>query len=160
MPSDLSYLAAEVRGLRPACSFLGQIHAALRPIGYPVMRIFVGLAFVPHGYQKLLLVLSGHGTGFANFFAAHGLVPGHFWLIVVGCIEFFGGLMLAAGLLTRLVAVVLGVDLLLALIIVLLPTAGFNPENQLILMWGVMVFGVGCIGGGRASLDALIGREL
>lgn len=80
MPSDLSYPAAEARGLRPASPLLGRIHAALRPIGYPVMRIFVGLAFIPHGYQKLSLVLAGHSAGFAHFFAAHGFVPGHFWL--------------------------------------------------------------------------------
>lgn len=161
MASDVTYrVAEEPRGLQPACSFLGQVHAALRPIGYPVMRIFVGLAFVLHGYQKLSLVVSGHGAGFAHFFAAHGFVPGHVWLVVVGCIELFGGLMLAAGLLTRLAALAVGIDLLLALVIVLLPSAGFNEANQLILLWGLMVFGIGCIGGGPASLDALIGKEL
>lgn len=160
MPGEMSYPSVEVRGLRPMCAFLGAVHDALRPVGYPVMRIAAGLAIVPHGYDKLSLLLSGHGAGFAKFFAAQGLHPGIFWLAFIGCVEFFGGLMLAAGLLTRLAAVAVGVDLLMALVLVLLPHAGLHGENQLILMWGFMVFGIGCIGGGPASLDALIGKEL
>ncbi len=152
--------SAEIRALRPMCSFLGGVHGALRPIGYPVIRVATGLAFVSHGYVKLSLLLSGHGAGFAKFFAAQGLHPGLFWLAFIGCVEFFGGLLLATGLLTRLAAVAVGIDLLLALILVLLPHAGLSPENQLILMWGFIVFGIGCIGGGPSSLDALIGKEL
>ncbi|MGH7067097.1 MAG: DoxX family membrane protein [Acetobacteraceae bacterium] len=143
------------------CSFLGAVHDALRPIGYPVMRIAVGLAIASHGYVKLSLLLSGHGAGFAEkVFAAHGLHPGIFWLAFIGCVEFFGGLLLAAGLLTRLAAVAVGIDLLMALILVLLPRGGLNAGDQLILMWGLMVFGIGCIGGGPSSLDAVIGKEL
>lgn len=160
MSSDARYPLPEVAALQPMSAFLGRLHDAVRPLGYPVMRIAVGLAFVPHGYMKLSMVLSGHGAGFAKFFAAHGFVPGMFWLIVVGCIEFFGGLLLAAGLLTRVAALALGIDLLLALVIVLLPHVGFNEQNQLILMWGLMVFGIGCIGGGPSSLDAMISKEL
>lgn len=160
MSGDLAYPSAGIRGLRPMCSFLGGVHSALRPIGYPVIRIATGLAIVPHGYVKLSLLLTGHGAGFAKFFAAQGLHPGLFWLAFIGCVEFFGGLLLAAGLLTRAAALAVGIDLLVALILVLLPRAGLNPENQLILMWGFVVFGIGCIGGGPASLDALIGREL
>ncbi len=159
MPGEASSPSAEMRGLQPMCSFLGRVHATLRPIGYPLMRIAVGLAFVPHGYQKLSLLLTGQGASFAYFFAAHGFVPGMFWTIVVGCVEFFGGLMLAAGLFTRLAALALGIDLLLALVTVLLPAARFSPVNQLVLMWGCMVFGIGCIGGGPSSLDAMIGKE-
>ncbi|MDA8051566.1 MAG: DoxX family protein [Rhodospirillales bacterium] len=141
-------------------SFLGRVHSTLRPIGYPVMRIAVGLTVVPHGWQKLSLLLAGHAAGMARFFAAHGYVPGMFWLTVVALIEFFGGLMIAAGFLTRLAALAVGIDLLLALLTVLLPQGGFGLPNQLILMWGFMVFGIGCLGSGRFSVDALIGKEL
>jgi putative oxidoreductase len=160
MSGTTHYPTAESTALRPMCSFLGRLHAALRPIGYPVMRIAVGLALVPHGWTKLDVLLGGHAAGMEKLFAAHGFVPAAFWVTVVALVEFFGGLMLAFGFLTRLAAVAVGIDLLLALVTVLLPRAGFTPPVQLVLMWGLMVFGIGCIGGGAFSVDALIGKEL
>lgn len=152
------YATSEPTYPAPLFSFLAPVHAALRPIGYPVMRIAVGLAFVPHGWAKIQMLLSGKTAGFEKFLAHLGLVPPHAWLIVLTIVEFLGGLLLAAGLLTRLAAVAVGIDLLLIIILVFGPR-GF-AAYELLLLWGIMVFGIGCIGGGPYSLDALIGREL
>jgi len=60
---------------------------------YAIMRIVIGLLFVCHGAQKLFGVLGGfRGSGAAApLFSLMG---------VAGIIEFFGGLLIAVGLLT------------------------------------------------------------
>ena len=60
---------------------------------YFVFRVLVGLLFVQHGAQKLFGVLGGNQV--ATYFSLFG---------AAGIIEFFGGLMIAFGLFTRLVA--------------------------------------------------------
>lgn len=56
---------------------------------YALFRIVVGLLFAQHGAQKLFGALGGTAVAFPNFM---------FW---IGIIEFFGGLLVAVGLLTR-----------------------------------------------------------
>src|SRR5262249_61249035 len=60
---------------------------------YALMRFFVGLSFATHGAQKLFGFPAGHP------------VTGKPLLMVAGAIEFFGGLLIAVGLLTRIAAV-------------------------------------------------------
>lgn len=60
---------------------------------YVLFRLFVGLLFLQHGAQKLFGWFGAQGT--ASLFSLMG---------IVGVIEFFGGLVIALGLLTRLAA--------------------------------------------------------
>ena len=67
----------------------------------PLVRVAAGLFLVPHGAQKLFGWFGGYGidaTG--QFFAAKLGLPASLAL-VAGIIEFFGGLLLAAGIATR-----------------------------------------------------------
>ncbi len=66
---------------------------------YALMRIVVGLAFAQHGAQKLFGLLGGaDGLG--------GSVEMLSLMGLAGAIELVGGLLVAAGLLTRLAAFV------------------------------------------------------
>ena len=68
------------------------------------LRIMLGLVLFPHGAQKLLGWFGGYGfAGTMNFFTGTVHLP---WIIgfLVIMIEFFGSLMLIAGLATRFVA--------------------------------------------------------
>ena len=79
-----------------------------------------------------------------------------------GLIEFFGGLALAAGLATRFVAALVFGVMAVAVVFVHLPvgffwmTGGFEYP----LLWGVVALYFVVRGGGRYSLDAVIGREI
>ena len=70
---------------------------------YFVFRVVVGLLFFQHGAQKLL-----------GWFGAEGTVPLFSMIGVAGFIELVGGLAITVGLFTRLVALVGGVQMLVA----------------------------------------------
>jgi putative oxidoreductase len=59
---------------------------------YALLRIVAGLLFACHGAQKLFGVLGGHQAALTSQFG------------LAGVIEFVGGLMIAAGIYTGLVA--------------------------------------------------------
>ena len=81
--------------------------------------------------------------------------------LIAGLIEFFGGLMLAAGFMTRpIAALVFGMMAVAAIQVHL--TLGFfwtNGGFEYPLFWGLTALSFVLRGGGRYSLDALIGRE-
>src|SRR5499433_3053078 len=62
-----------------------------------VLRIITGFLFAEHGAQKLFGVMGGTG-------GMHLAFPEKLWF--AGVIEFFGGLLILTGLLTRLVALI------------------------------------------------------
>ncbi|HXW06592.1 MAG TPA: DoxX family protein [Vicinamibacterales bacterium] len=86
------------------------------PYGLLVLRLALGAVFAAHGAQKLFGVWGGGGPGgTAAFFAAIGIAPAFPLALLLGFLEFAGGLLLAGGgytlvtagllLLTQLVAV-------------------------------------------------------
>ena len=90
---------------RPLVPALGGVYAALAPAAEALLRATVGLLLVPHGAQKLFGWFGGGGlAATGEGFAGMGFEPGLFWATAVALLEFLGGLMLAAGLLTRPVA--------------------------------------------------------
>jgi putative oxidoreductase len=149
---------------RPLIPALAPLYEALSPFAEPMVRIAAGLLLVPHGAQKLFGWFGGYGLGATGqFFAAKlGLVPGAFFAGLAGGIEFFGGLMLAAGLLTRPVA---------ALVVGLMAVAAFHVHLangffwtagglEYPLLWGIVALAFAVRGGGRYSLDAALGRAV
>ncbi len=82
-----------------------------RPIGLLVLRIALGIIFIAHGYPKLAHLRSG--AQMQSFFVEHGL-PGYF-LYISGVLETFGGGLLLLGLFTRPVALLLGIEMCVAI---------------------------------------------
>jgi putative oxidoreductase len=135
---------------------------ALAPIGEPMVRAVTGLFLMPHGAQKLFGWFGGQGvdeTG--TFFITAYSLPASLALIV-GLIEFFGGLALALGLATRLAAGMVTVMMAVAVIDVHWTHGFFWTESgfEYPLMWGVLAFSFLLRGGGRYSLDSALGAEL
>jgi putative oxidoreductase len=134
----------------------------LSPLAEPLVRVASGLLLLPHGAQKLFGWFGGHGieaTG--QFFAAKlGLPPG--LALLTGLIEFVGGLALAAGLATRLVAALVLGMMLVAIFQVHLGNGFFWTSGgfEYPLMWGLVALSFVIRGGGRYSLDAVIGCEI
>jgi len=81
----------------------------LRPIGLLVLRFALGAIFLTHGYPKLVRP----NPEMQHMFAQHGL-PAQF-VYVAGILESFGGALLALGLFTRPAALLLAIEMAVAI---------------------------------------------
>lgn len=137
---------------------LGVLYRTFAPITEPLIRVLAGSSLAIHGFP----ILFGDKVAAAKFLASVGFHDGLFWSCIVGGVEFFCGLFLALGLLTRLVAAPI-IGFLVIAIVTYHWQYGFAWENRGIeypLFWSIVVFHFLVQGGGRWSLDTLIGREL
>ncbi|HYP58432.1 MAG TPA: DoxX family protein [Beijerinckia sp.] len=147
---------------KPIVPALASITKALSPYAEPLVRVTTGLFLMPHGAQKLFGWFGGYGleaTG--QFFASKlGLPPQ--MALLTGLIEFFGGLALALGFATRAAAALVVGMMTVAVIQVHLAKGFFWTDGgfEYPLMWGILALSFVIRGGGRYSLDALIGWEI
>ena len=128
-----------------------------------LMRISAGVIFAAHGAQKLFGSFGGGGLeGTAQWMASIGLEPGYLMALAAGSAEFFGGIALLLGLLTRPAAFVLAMTMLVAVITVHLPNGLFLSNNgyefglALLAITGALVLN----GGGKLSLDRMLSARL
>jgi putative oxidoreductase len=128
-----------------------------------VLRVVVGLLFVGHGSQKLFGAFGGHGLeGTGGFFESLGLKPGKLHAFGAGAAEFFGGALLALGLLTPLAALLLIGTMTVAIATVhgqkgIWSTEG-GYEYNLVLM--AVAFALAGVGPGKWSLDNALGIDM
>ena len=133
--------------------------AVLAPL---VVRVIVGIIMTAHGLQKLTEI------GPANFggqlLAGLGVPWPVFFGYVVTFTELIGGILLIVGLLSRLAALVLTIDLVVAISLVKVNVgliapqgSGAGAELDLALIAGFLV--ILLAGPGRLSLDYLLGIE-
>lgn len=81
-----------------------------------VLRVPVGVVLAAHGAQKLFGWFGGYGLeGTGQWMATLGLEPGYLMALLAGSAEFFGGLALIWGLLTRPAAAVTAFTMLIAI---------------------------------------------
>ncbi|MDX5361107.1 MAG: DoxX family protein [Alphaproteobacteria bacterium] len=134
---------------------------ALHDLGDLIIRASAGLILVPHGAQKLFGAFGGHGLdGTAQFFSTQlGLEPAFLLALLVAVTEFFGGIALAAGLLTRVAALGIVVLMAVAAFHVHLGNGFFwtNGGYEYPLLWGLVALGYVLRGGNRYSLDRKLG---
>jgi putative oxidoreductase len=133
-----------------------------------VLRLAAGLIFIPHGWSKI--AGEGGAAAFAADMAANYHIPS-FLGYVAAYSELIGGILLIAGLLTRLDAFLLACTMFVATFIVQLPDALYEvPPNAIklfVALRGIetplalfaITFALMWLGGGRISLDALLGIE-
>ncbi|NTF72699.1 DoxX family protein [Rhizobium rhizogenes] len=142
--------------MKPFLPFLRPVYDALEPYAYPVVRITAGLLLVPHGAQKLFGWLGGNPTLAAGAFRAIGFEPAELLVMITGGIEFFGGLLVAAGFLTRPAAAICAG--LLAVTIWVTSARGWGAMEYSVL-WTMVCLAIAVRGGERLSVDRTIGRE-
>jgi putative oxidoreductase len=148
----------------PASSGPAAVFDKLAPLAYPLVRVTAGLLLMPHGAQKLFGWFGGYGlTATGEFFSGSlGLQPGLLFALLVGGVEFFGGLALVLGLLTRPAALAVTVVMAVAAFGVHLPNGFFWSDGgyEYPLMWGLVAFAVFLRGGDRYSLDRSLGLPI
>jgi putative oxidoreductase len=117
-------------------------------IALAVMRIAAGLLFVEHGVQKLFGGMGGFGGP-----GQTAPVVSQFGL--AGVLEFFGGLLIAAGLFTRPVAAILILEMIVAFFQAHLPRGGWPIQNEgeIALLYASIFVALAGLGGGAFSVD-------
>ena len=100
--------------------------SSMQACGLTVLRITVGIVFLVHGYQKLFH-MGFHGV--AGMFGHLGIPLPFVSAVVVTLVEFIGGILLIAGLLTRFAAAALAIDMIVAILVVHLKH-GFYAQNS------------------------------
>jgi putative oxidoreductase len=127
--------------------------------GLLLLRVFVGLAFVGHGTQKLFGWWGGYGPqGTGGFFTGLGYRWGVAMAVIAGLTEAGGGTLLALGLATPLACGMIAMVMLNAIFAVTLKRA-FMAGSELELAYLVVAVSLAATGPGRFSLDRAIGWD-
>ncbi|MFV8572584.1 DoxX family protein [Marinobacter sp. SBS5] len=120
------------------------------------LRIPAGIIFIAHGAQKLFGAFGGYGLeGTGQWMASIGLEPGYLMALGAGSAEFFGGIALLLGLLTRPAAFVLAITMLVAILTVHVSNGLFMSNNGYEFGLALISISVALLfsGGGKLSLD-------
>ena len=127
-----------------------------------VIRVPVGFILSAHGAQKLFGWFGGFGLeGTGQWMASQGFTPGYLMALLAGSAEFFGGISLILGFLTRPAAAVTAFTMLMAMTVHIgngLFVSNNGYEFALILLAATTALMVA--GGGRLSLDKFIETKL
>lgn len=149
------------RGGEPRLFFprLEPVYQRLSGLAYPLIRVAAGAILVPHGWRKLSDPTALKSL--VEMLHKVGLEPAGALAWSVGSLEFFGGLLLMVGLLTRPVALLIAAEMAVITFKVLWPNGFFvgarGYEHN--LLWGLLACAIACRGGGRWSIDRLLGKE-
>jgi len=120
----------------------------LQPFGLLALRLALGIIFFAHGYPKLAHL----GGGMQGFFVEHGL-PGYF-VYISGVLEVFGAVLLVLGLFARPAALLLAVEMAVAIWKVH-SSKGYLAvhEYEFPLTLAMACFALATVGAGAFSLD-------
>jgi putative oxidoreductase len=124
-----------------------------------ILRVILGFLFAAHGWQKFNeFTIAGTQASFAKM----GVPAAEIAAPAVAVLELAGGIALIVGILTRVVAALLAVDMLGALFLVHAPAGIFASAGgyELVLVLAAAALAVALTGAGRISVDrALFGRK-
>lgn len=129
-----------------------------------LLRLLVGGLFIAHGAQKLGIIDGSPLSGVASvaaYFKSIGITPPLFWAWIVTLVEFFGGIAIFFGLLTRAACGLIIIDMTVAIVKahwafgVTVGKEGF----ELALSLAVIAVALLISGPGPFALDRILGVE-
>jgi len=138
---------------------LGALYDRLSPYSYAFMRFCTGAVLVPHGIQKITTGWAG-GSGIESI-ASHGLSPPALLAYLTTIAESAAAACLALGLFTRIAALMIWIEMAVIITVFQWKFGYFwtNRGIEYALLWWLMCTAIFFRGGGRYSLDRLIGKE-
>jgi len=123
----------------------------LRPLGLLVLRLALGLIFLFHGYPKLFSAARQTAETFARLGFANGTS------YAIGALEVFGGILLAVGFFTRPIALLLAMEMGVAIWKVHLAKGYLAVhEYEFALIVGAASLALATCGPGGISLDEIL----
>ncbi|WP_027039834.1 DoxX family protein [Mesorhizobium ciceri] len=132
---------------------LGRLYAALHDGAETVLRVVAGGFLAIHGSQKIT-----NPFGAAEMVEGLGFYPGALWSLLLACTEFFGGIFIAIGFLTRPAAFA-GLFVLLVTVWFHWVTMGQGYSGaEKSLLWAAILLFFVIRGGNRHSVDGRIGK--
>lgn len=149
--TDATVSTSRPRAILPA---LEKIYLPLDTFAETLLRVLCGVLLVTHGYGKIV-----NPFGAVGMVESLGFYPGVFWSPLLAATEFFGGILIAIGLLTRPAA--------FAAMIVLLVTVYFHGIVQgeglggaeKSILWAAILFFFAVRGANSQSVDAKLGKQ-
>ena len=127
------------------------------------LRVPIAIIFIAHGAQKLFAWFGGYGLeGTGQWMASIGLEPGYLMALLAGSAEFFGGIALLIGLLTRPTAFILSLTMIVAIVSVHLANGLFLSNNGYEFALALLAASASLMlsGSGSYSLDNLLAKKL
>jgi putative oxidoreductase len=130
----------------------------LSSVGLLVLRGVVGIVMAFYGWRKL----DGGVANFAGFVESLNVPLPELTAYLVTALELGGGILLIAGFLTRLWALLIAIEMVFTTLLVkvdvgLIGEQGAGAELDLLILGGCLV--LFAIGPGRLSLDRALGIE-
>ena len=137
---------------------LAGLYQRISPFSYAFMRFATGAVLVPHGIQKILNVPIAK---FSPNIAAKGLPLPEVLAYLTYFAESAAAVCLAIGLVTRVAAAVIGIEMLVIIFLFQWQFGYFWTARgyEFALLWALLCIAIFFKGGGRYSVDRLIGKE-
>lgn len=126
--------------------------------GMVPLRLVVGLVFLMHGGQKLFVFGL---DGAAGAFAQMGIPLPALSAFVVTFVELLGGLAIILGIFTRIAALLLAIDMAVAILAVRLAGGFFAPDGfefELVLLGASLTLAL--VGPGEPSVEGMRRRRV
>ena len=138
---------------------LARLYETFAPASYSFMRFSTGAVLVPHGIQKIML-----GTAAAlapNIQTKMGVPLPLLWAYLAVFAESVAAICLAIGLFTRLAALIIWIEMGVIIVFFQWPFGYFWTAKgiEYALLWWLLCIAIFFRGGGRYSVDRLIGKE-
>ena len=128
-------------------------------IVFALLRLTIGYILLMHGLGKYNV---GAGPIAANIMAKNGVEPALMFAYAAMFLETVGSVCVAIGLFTRFFAAAMAIEMAIAFLFVHAPK-GFAAAQggfEYVLLIGMVLFAIAIHGGGRYSVDHMIGKEL
>jgi putative oxidoreductase len=134
------------------------LYGRFSPFSYAFMRFATGAVLLPHGIQKVLNVPIAK---FAQNIAAKGLPFAEGLAYLTYFAESVAAACLAIGLFTRIAAAMIGIEMLVIVFIFQWQFGYFWTVRgyEYALLWTLLCIAIFFKGGGRYSVDRIIGKE-
>ena len=143
--------------------FLKTVFSSNNSVANVVLRVPVGIILAAHGGQKLFAWFGGYGLeGTGQWMESIGRAPGFVMALLAGSAEFFGGIALILGLLTRPAAALSAFTMVVAIFSVHGSNGLFMSNNgyEFALALLAATVALAIQGAGSFSLDAVVSKKL
>jgi len=137
---------------------LARLYQRFAPLSYAFMRFSTGAVLFPHGVQKVFFAPIQR---YVDTIGSHGLPMPYFLALCTLFAESVGAACLAFGLFTRLAAAMIWIEMTVIIIVFQWKFGYFWTARgiEYALLWWLLCIAIFFRGGGRYSLDYLIGKE-